>query len=203
MISVATLIAAGVEPSLARTFEAPLRATCLVNDINTRLRVAMFVAQCAYESRGFVRLEESMWYRDTHRIRAMWPTRVPTFSEAQAFVGHPHELANHVYANRFGNGDEASGDGWKFIGRGLIHLTFRDNYRRCGQALQRPYEEQPELLASPEDACASAGWYWRENHINMRADSANVEAVTRIINPKLVGLDARRGGFAAAMEAFA
>lgn len=201
-INVASLAAAGISPSLARAFEAPLRAVCEANDINTPVRQAAFVAQCGHESLGFSDLEESMWYSRPEIIRVLWPTRVTSLAAAQALTGKPQELANTVYSGRYGNGDKLSGDGWKYIGRGLIQLTFSDNYVRCGRDLGRPYAAQPELLAKPEDACRSAGWFWRVNHCNALADTGSVEAVTRTISPQMTGLTDRKRRYAAALGCF-
>lgn len=202
MITVATLIAAGINPTQARLFAEPLAKTCALFDINTPTRIAAFIGQCGHESRGFSRLEESMWYSRPEGIRANWPTRVINLAMAQSLVGKPQELANTVYSGRYGNGDKLSGDGWKYRGRGLIQLTFLDNYQRCGDDCGQPYAAQPELLALPGDACISAGWYWRVNHINALADTGSVESVTKAINPKLLGLDERKRLTAQALEAF-
>jgi putative chitinase len=203
MVTVATLVAAGINPSQARLFAAPLQATCERFEINTKMRVAHFVAQCGHESLGFSHLEESMWYSRPEIIRQMWPTRIINMAMAQSLVGKPEELANTVYSNRDGNGDKLSGDGWTFIGRGLIGLTFRGNYARCSVAMDRPYEQFPEMVATPEHACLTAGWYWHENHINAAADTGSVESVTKKINPKMVGLDDRKRRTAQALGAFA
>jgi putative chitinase len=202
MITVATLIAAGINPTQARLFAEPLAKVCALYEINTPLRVAHFVGQCGHESGGFARLEESLWYSRPEGIRANWPTRVINLAMAQSLVGKPQALANTVYANRFGNGDTMSGDGWKYRGRGLIQLTFRDNYARCGTDCGLPYAEQPELVALPGDACITAGWYWKDKHINSLADTGSVESVTRAINSKLLGIDDRKRRTAMALEAF-
>lgn len=202
MINVATLIAAGISPSVARTFIDPLLAACAQYEINTPLREAAFVSQCGHESLGFSHLEESLWYSRADTIRAMWPTRVPDLAAAQSLVGHPEELANTVYSGRYGNGDKQSGDGWAYIGRGLIQVTFRSAYSACGTALGQPYEDFPVLLAQPEGACRSAAWYWASRHLNALADTGSVESVTRVINPAMVGIDDRRRRYAAALGAF-
>lgn len=203
MITIATLIAAGICPSLARSFETPLQEACALYEINTPLRQAAFIAQCGHESLGFSHLEENLWYSRAETIRSMWPSRVINLAVAQSLVGQPQELANTVYAGRYGNGDKLSGDGWAFIGRGLIQVTFRDTYRECGVALGRPYEDFPALLAKPDGACRSAAWYWASRHLNALADTGSVESVTRVINPAMVGIDDRRRRYAAATVAFA
>lgn len=203
MITVATLIAAGISPSQARTFAEPLATACAQFQIDTPIRVAHFIAQCGHESQGFSDLEESLWYSRPEVIRQLWPTRVINLAMAQDLVAKPEELANTVYSNRYGNGDKQSGDGWRFIGRGLIQMTFRDNYRDAAAALHYPYDQFPEMVASPQHACLTAGWYWSQRHINALADTGSVGSVTQAINPALVGLDDRKRRTALAMEAFA
>lgn len=202
MITVATLIAAGIGPTMAKLFAAPLQAVCDAREINTPMREAAFVAQCGHESLGFSHLEESLWYSRPEFIRAMWPTHIPNLATAQALVGKPEALADAVYSSRYGNGDAASGDGWTYIGRGLIQVTFRDNYRDCGVACGQPYEDFPVLLAQPEGACLSAGWFWAAHHCNALADTGSVEAVTKAINPSMQGLDDRKRRYAMALDAF-
>lgn len=202
MITVATLIAAGISPSMARIFAAPIADACTAYEIDSPVRQAHFVGQCGTESRGFSDLEESMFYRDAAHIRQTFSREVESLAVAQTLVANPKGLANLVYANRGGNGDVASGDGYKFIGRGLIDITFRSAYRDCGYALNLPLTDQPDLLLDPANAALSAGWYWAQNHINALADTDDVESVTRRINPALMGIDDRKRRTALAMEAF-
>lgn len=86
------------------------------------------------------------------------------------YARQPEKIANRVYANRLGNGDEASGDGWRNRGRGLFQLTGKDNYAKAGAALGKNYAANPELVALPEDACLTAGWYWNTHNLNTFAD---------------------------------
>lgn len=166
--------------------------------INTPRRIAAFLAQTGHESAGFQRLEENLVYRTPARLMAVWPRRFPDVATAQPFVGDAERLANCVYANRMGNGDAASGDGYRFRGRGLIQLTGRSNYAQAGEALGLDLLAQPELLMSREAAALSAAWFWDCRGLNALADDEtgddDVEdfaEITRRINGGVVGLKER------------
>lgn len=194
MLTLSALISAGVPPTQARLFLAPLSAACARFDINTPARLGGFVAQCRVESADFTRLEESLAYRTPERLRQVFPTRVPSLADAARMVaGGPQAIANRVYAGKIGNGDEASGDGWRFRGRGLKQLTGRANYSDAAAALARPYVQQPDLVASPEDACLTAAWFWHTVKGNALADSAQWAAITRAVNgPGMLQADLRQ-----------
>lgn len=203
MIGIEQLIAAGITPTLARTFAEPLTTACERFSIDSPRRVAMFVAQASHESQGFARLEESLYYTTALRLTYVWPSRFTGLADAGRFVRKPQALANHVYAGRNGNGDEASGDGWRFRGRGLFQLTGRANYEAAGDALAEPYVETPEIVATPPHAALSAAWYWTANRLNDAADVGDVRAATKLINgPALVGLSERREAYDVALSAF-
>jgi putative chitinase len=200
---IAELIAAGVTPSLARVFADPIRQTFDRFGIDNAPRRAAFVAQAIHESAGFARLEESLYYRKPERIRDIWPRRVPDLAGAARLTRNPKALANRVYADRLGNGSEASGDGWRYRGRGLFQLTGRANYAEAAAALGRPYVAQPELVALPLDAALTAGWYWQRNDLNDLADGSQIDAITKRINgPAMVAADERRSLFDEALLAF-
>lgn len=202
--TVAQLVAAGVSPTQARTYADPLAAACALYDIGTTVRLAAFVSQCVHESQGFTRTEENLFYSTPERIRTMWPTRVNNLADAATLCGRPEKLANRVYSLRNGNGDQDSGDGWKFRGRGLFQLTGRHNYADAAIELSRPYIETPDIVAQPSDACLTAAWYWHTNKCNILADASNIKAITWAINgPALAGLAERRQLFDRAMGAFA
>lgn len=204
MITVAQLIAAGAGPTQARLFADPLSAVCALFDISTPVRLAAFLAQCLHESGGLVHTEENLHYSKPERIRQMWPTRVASLGDAAKLCGHPQDLANTVYSLRNGNGDRASGDGWRYRGRGLFQLTGRHNYADAALELARPYIEQPDLVALPSDACATAAWYWHANKLNLLADASNTKAITWAINgPALAGLADRQQLFERAIAALA
>lgn len=205
MITLAALVAAGLHPTQARQFEGPLTAACARFDINTPARLAGFIAQCRVESDDFRRLEESLAYRTPERLRAVFPSRVPSLADAADLVrAGPQAIANRVYAGKGGNGPEASGDGWRYRGRGVLQLTLRDNYADAQAALGRPYLTQPDLVAQPDDACLVAAWYWHTIKGNMLADSAQWDAITRAINgPAMLHADLRRQYSLEAAGAFA
>jgi putative chitinase len=201
---IAELIAAGIAPSQARLFADPIAQTFDRFGIDTPPRRAAFIAQANHESRGFTALEENLYYRTPERIRAMWPRRVPDLIGAARLARNPKGLANRVYADRLGNGNEASGDGWRYRGRGLFQLTGKANYTEAASALGRPYVNQPELVALPLDAALTAGWYWSRNDLNDLADSSQIDQITRRINgPAMVAADERRSLFDEALLAFA
>ena len=203
MIQLASLIAAGIGPTQARTFEAPLVAACARFGIDTPARQAAFVAQCAHESRLFTALEEGLYYRTPERICAIFRSTVPNLAAAQTLACNPKLLASHVYANRNGNRDEASGDGWRYRGRGLIQLTGRANYTLAAGEMSRPYVDQPDLLLDPAEACLSAAWFWNSRNLNALADAARINDITRAINgAAMAGAQERRHLFDAALAAF-
>lgn len=196
MIDVAALIACGIGPTQARIYAEPLDEAARRFEINTRSRIAAFIAQVAHESANMTRVEENLFYTTPERIRAMWPKRVASLADAATLTRNPKALADRVYANRLGNGDESSGDGWRYRGRGLIQLTGRSNYHVAGDALGRHYVTHPELVAQPSDAAYTAAWFWASIGGNALADSAQIDELTRKINgPGMVGADDRRSRF--------
>ena len=202
MITLATLIAAGIAPTQARVFERDLAYACDRFGISTPVQQAQFVAQCAHESAGFTHLEEDLYYTRAEHIRAMFPSRVADLAQAARLVRNPQELANTVYAGRGGNGDRASGDGWRYRGRGLIQLTLRDNYAAAARDLAEPYDEQPDLVVQPAHAALTAAWFFCRAGCLALAD--DVVACTRRINGNaMAGLDDRRQRFDEAARAFA
>jgi putative chitinase len=204
VITVASLVAAGIAPTQARIFAEPLHAACVLYGIDTPARVGAFVAQCRVESTNFTDLEESLYYTTPERIRQIWPTRVPNLADASRLTRNPKALANRVYANRLGNFDEASGDGWRFIGRGLIQLTGRTNYSLAAHATRKPYLDKPELVGQPIDACLTAAWFWHSNGLSKLADAHLIDGITRAVNgPRMLEADRRRQFTDEAQRAFA
>ena len=149
--------------------------------IDTPQRHAMFLAQCAHESAGFTRFEENLNYSAEALMRT-WPSRFPTFAAAAEVARRPEAISNRVYANRLGNGNEASGDGWKYRGRGAIQITGRSNYRRAGLSLGFPLEANPAEAALPTQGARVACWYWFFHGLNDLADDGDFEGITRRIN---------------------
>ena len=159
-------------------------------EINTPLRVAHFIAQCAHESGNFVFIKENLNYKAAS-LQKTFAKYFPTAELAQQYANKPERIANRVYAKRMGNGDEASGDGWLYCGRGLIQLTGRDNYTFFAGSLDISVEEAAEYLATFEGAAQSACWYWEQNNLNRFADANDVKGLTRAINGGQIGLEDR------------
>lgn len=198
------LIAIGVSPTQARAFAEPLKASMALFDISTPQRQSGFLAQCMLESQRFTRLEENLFYTTPERIRSVFPSRVRTLEDAATLTRNPRALANRAYAGRNGNGDEASGDGWRYRGRGLFQLTGRANYRRASQALARDYVGAPELVAEPSDACLTAAWFWNAHGCNELVDRGRFDATTRVINgPAMLHARERLAAFHEAMGVLA
>ena len=187
-------------PTLARVdvWTPALNAAMERFEITTPYRAAAFLAQVAHESAEFSRLTENLSYTAA-RLCAVWPNRFPTLQAAQPYERNPELLANYVYARRLGNGDAASGDGWRFRGRGLIQLTGRGNYRSCGVALALALESEPERLESPVGAALAAAQFWQSRGLNHLADDQNDDnddedfvKITKIINGGTAGLKSRQ-----------
>lgn len=182
------LLSMGVRPETAGLFAPHLFDAATKWEVSVAA-LPMFLAQLAHESALFERLVENMNYTSPQQIMQTWPKRFKTKTAAMAFVRHPERLANYVYADRIGNGDAASGDGWKYRGRGLIQITGKDNYRDAGEALGLPLLEEPELLEEPVHAADAAGWFWKSHGLNRFA--SNINDCTRAINGGLNGLPDR------------
>jgi putative chitinase len=159
-------------------------------DINTTQRVAAFVAQCAHESGGFRALKENLNYRAV-TLRKIFPKYFPNDQIAAQFAGKQEMIANKVYANRMGNGDESSGDGFRYCGRGLIQLTGKNNYQLFAESIETPVEDIPQYLATFEGAVQSACWFWESNNLNQWADKGDILTLTKRINGGTIGLEDR------------
>lgn len=199
-----------IAPKASPGWVDPLNAAMAKFDIAAdEDRVSMFLAQCAYESREFGILQENLSY-SAERLMQVWPSRFRAIEFAQKYAHRPRELANYVYANRGGNGDEASGDGWKYRGRGIIMLTFRDNYVAFGKATSNPLIQVcPDMLCTKEQACLAAAWFWSAHELNFRADyhpgddqNRDFDTITRVINGGTLGASGRQKYLQQARYAF-
>lgn len=162
-------------------------------EINTAQRIAAFVAQCSHESGGFTALKENLNYR-WQTLRKLFPKYFPTDELAQEYANKPNKqeaIANRIYASRMGNGDEASGDGYRFCGRGLIQLTGKSNYTWFAASLGITVEEAVEYLQTFEGAAQSACWFWETNKLNEWADKGDILTLTKRINGGTIGLEDR------------
>jgi putative chitinase len=169
------------------------QALCMIlpeYGINTPQRVAAFVAQCAHESGNFRLLKENLNYKAESLMR-VWPSRFPNMEVARQYAMQPEKIANKVYSSRMGNGDEASGDGWAYAGKGLIQLTGKDNYSWFAASIETPLEQIPEYLQTFEGAVQSACWFWEVNNLNQWADAGDILTLTKRINGGTIGLDDR------------
>ncbi len=162
-------------------------------EINTPQRVAAFVAQCAHESGGFKVLKENLNYK-APSLRKIFPKYFPDDATATRYASMANKqeaIANKIYANRMGNGDEASGDGFRYCGRGLIQLTGKENYTWFAASLDIPVEEASEYLQTFEGAVQSACWFWETNNLNQWADKGDILTLTKRINGGTIGLEDR------------
>jgi putative chitinase len=170
-------------------------------EIDTPQRVAAFLAQCAHESGEFKFLKENLNYRAV-TLRKVFPKYFPNDDIANQYAGKPEMIANKVYGNRMGNGDEASGDGYRYCGRGLIQLTGKQNYSKFAESIDTPVEELPEFLATFEGAIQSACWFWETNNLNQYADSSDILTMTKRINGGTIGLEDRKKHYEHALHVF-
>ena len=162
-------------------------------EINTKERIAGFVAQCAHESGNFMVLTENLNYR-WQSLRKIFPKYFPTDELAQQYANQPNKqeaIANRIYANRMGNGPEESGDGFRYRGRGLIQLTGKENYSWFAASLEITVEEAAEYLETFEGAAQSACWFWETNNLNRFADVGDIKGLTKAINGGYIGLEDR------------
>jgi putative chitinase len=159
-------------------------------EINTAKRIAAFMAQCAHESGGFIFLTENLNYK-AESLMKVFPKYFKDMATAKAYERKPEKIANKIYADRMGNGNEASGDGYKYRGRGLIQLTGKTNYTWFAASLEISPEEAAEYTQTFEGAAQSACWFWETNKLNQFADSGDIVTMTKRINGGTIGLDDR------------
>ena len=167
-------------------------------EITTPNRIAAFLAQCHHESGGFVWLTENLNYSASGLLK-VFPKYFSTDAQAKAYAKQPDKIANHVYANRMGNGDEASGEGSLYKGRGLIQLTGKTNYFWFAASLEMTPQEAAEYMQTFEGAAQSACWFWSENKLNRFADATDLRGMTRVINGGYKGMEDREIQYANAL----
>lgn len=187
-----------------------IQVVCEHYAIDTPQRIAGFLAQTAHESAGYTALVENLNY-SADTMAVVWPNR---FAEkgadgkpikengknkpnkfALALHRKPEMIANVVYSARMGNGSIESGEGWKYRGRGLKQLTGKENYTKCGNALNTDFVNDPDLLLQPQYAALSAGWFWTANKCSDFADKGDIEGLTKRINGGLIGLADRKSRY--------
>jgi putative chitinase len=169
----------------------PLNDTFTKFDINTPARMASFIGQCMLESGNFKTLEENLNYSAV-RITQVWP-RISLVNAQNAVAKGKAAIGELIYGHRSDLGNNQDGDGGLFFGRGIIQLTGRANYTAFATAIGKPeIIEHPELVATPEYACLSAGWFWSTRHLNDYADKADYDTMTKRINGGILGLAERK-----------
>jgi putative chitinase len=161
--------------------------------INTPLRMAHFLAQCGHESGGFKLVRENLNY-SSKGLLTTFKKYFPTEQKAKLYERNPEKIANLVYGSRMGNGDETSGDGFRFSGRGYIQLTGKNNYTAFDKIVEENLLEQPGLVAT-KYPLLSAAWFWSTNKLNLLADKGatdvDVTAITKRVNGGTIGLPDR------------
>lgn len=184
----AAQLAAAVPRANVALWLGPLNDAMSEFDIGTPQRIAAFLAQCGHESADFTRLVENLNYsaqglaNTWARYSASGKAGGPPNSLARRLERQPQAIANNVYANRLGNGDEASGDGWKYRGRALIQITGLANVRAASLALNVDYVSNPDWLELPVNAARVSAWWWDANRVNAVADAGDWLGVSRAVN---------------------
>jgi putative chitinase len=166
-------------------------------ELNTSLRLAHFLAQAGHESGGFKFVQENLNY-GAKGLRSIFGKYFPDDAKAALYERKPEKIANLIYGNRMGNGSEASGEGWKFHGRGYIQLTGKENYAAFSKEINEDCVANPDLVAT-KYPLASAAWFFHKNGLHKIADEgATVETVTKItkrVNGGTIGLEDRQRHF--------
>jgi putative chitinase len=175
----------------------PLEDTFAKYDISTPERQSAFIGQCAHESGNFKTLQENLNY-SAEGLMKTWPSRFATMDIANQYARQPAKIAGKVYNGRLGNTSEE--EAAKYLGRGLIQLTGRENYANCGPSIGADLLADPTLLLDPRYAALSAGWFWNKKGLNSLADSGDIETMTKRINGGLIGLDDRKAKIAKALS---
>ena len=188
-------------PELASKWAESLNETCERFAIDSPFRIAGFLSNTAHESGGFKFVKENLHYSATSLMR-VWSSRFPTIEIANQYAMQPDKIANRAQCDRMGNGNEASGDGARYIGRGLIQLTGKNNYVAYSMACDNEALTKPEIVEQPKYAAESAGWFWSVNKLNTLADAQDVVGMCKRINGGLHGLDDRQMKYSKVMSYF-
>jgi putative chitinase len=178
------------KPAMLEKYVTPLNEVCQYYEIDTPKRIAGFLAQTAHESGGFQAVKENLNY-SAKGLMTTFKKYFPTEDLAKEYERQPAKIANKVYGNRMGNGDEASGDGNRYCGRGLIQLTGKQNYTRFAADLGISVEECVAYMETPAGAVSSAGWFFDQNNLLPYCDSGDIKMLTKRINGGTIGLDDR------------
>lgn len=186
--------------SVLELYATPVHEVAEYYDMYVNMnRAAGFVAQIAHESGGFNFVKENLNY-GAKGLATTFKKYFPSEADAKPYERQPEKIANRVYANRMGNGDEASGDGYRFCGRGLIQLTGRNNYTKFAADLGISVEDTVIYLETPAGAVSSAGWFWDQNNLNQYCDKNDFVTLTKRINGGTIGLEDRQHHYQLALK---
>lgn len=188
------------DEDIIQQYVEPLNEMMEFYEINNKNRISMFLAQVGHESGGLRVTRENLNY-SADRLKVIFPKYFRGVDPA-GYARNPQKIANRVYASRMGNGDEASGDGFRYCGRGLIQLTGKSNYQAFAQDMNMSLEEATAWLEDAEGAAWSAGWFWDSRELNQWADKGDILTVTKKINGGTIGLEDRKSHYEAALEIF-
>lgn len=191
-------IACGASQSVAAQWLVPIASAFAKFEFHP-LEQAAFLAQVGYESIGLTRTDENLNY-SSERLLAVFPSYFDHDSALQ-YQGKPAAIANHVYANRFGNRDESSGDGWRYRGRALIQITFHDNYLMVEDRLGIPCVDNPDLLMTKQNAVEASIAFWIKNDCKNPAIFQDIDTITKKISGSLKTADVRRVRYEGALKA--
>jgi putative chitinase len=180
----------GIPKARAEFWTDPLNAAFERFEITEPICIAAFLAQVGHESAKLTALEENLNY-SANGLLSVFP-KYFDHDSALEYARKRKAIASRVYANRMGNGDEASGDGWKYRGKGLIQVTGKENHAKCGEALGLPLIDNPDLLLEPVNAALSAAWYWDSRKLNNLAHRDDVRGLTKAINGGMIGFADRQ-----------
>jgi len=178
----------------------PLNKILEKYEINTAERIAGFISQVGHESNNFKVLKENLNY-SADGLNKIFPKYFKNAGrDAQEYHRQPEKIANVVYASRMGNGDTASGEGYKFRGRGAIQLTGKNNYSAFAKAVNMSLDEVIDYLSTKAGALESACWYWNSRNINAAADACDIVKMTKLVNGGTIGLEDRKRHYKHALE---
>jgi len=199
-LSLLQQIAPKTKKEILETYVAPLNAVCKKYGIlDNHKRTAAFLAQVAHESGGFNFTKENLNY-GAKALQSVFKKYYPTEKDALGHERKPEQIANKVYASRMGNGDEKTGDGWTYRGRGLIQLTGKENYTKFAESIKKPITEAVSYLETAEGAVASAAWFWDKNKLNDLCDKDDFVTLTKRINGGTNGLEDRKHHYELALK---
>ncbi len=175
---------------VAEEWASPLRIVMQRYEINTKPRMAAFLAQIGHETAGLTCLEEDAGHNAATLLK-QFPQHFNA-GNVRKFSGNAEAIANRIYAGYCGNGIESSGDGWRYRRRGILPIWGRNNYHLCGQALGLDLLANPETLAEPYAAALAAGWIWDEKNLNFYAENGEFDKMAMVITGSMIDRELRR-----------